>query len=277
MIRDKQFIEMTDQELSALCQFVKTQCGIIIKDEKRGLINCRMQKALAALELDSFSEYFECLKSDPSGRMLSALINAVTVNYTFFMRENVHYEVLKNTVLGELKERIKDHDLRIWCAACSTGEEAYTLSMVINDFFILDKLRWNTKVLATDISTSVLEKARKGIYKNTDLQPLPSKWLERYLTPYHKNQMIFSESIRNEVIFRRFNLMEKNYPFKRKFHVIFCRNVLIYFDTDTQKQLQRQLADCLEQGGYLFIGHAEIFYDEENQFEYIAPSVYKKK
>lgn len=276
MIRDSGYIEMSDMEFSRLSQLIKEQCGLSIKEEKRGILCSKLHRTLQSLNLKSFSEYIEFILRDSSGYAIDELINCVTINYTYFMRETAHFKLFKEVSLLDLIHRINDNDLRVWCSASSTGEEAYTLAILIHEFFGMEKVHWNTKILATDISTSALEVAKQGIYKKSSLSTLPKGWVEQYFSPLGVDSCVVREEIRKEVIFRRFNLTERRFPFKRKFHVIFCRNVMIYFDIAMQIKLQEQLYDCLEKGGYLFIGHAEALHDDVGRFEYIAPSVYRK-
>jgi chemotaxis protein methyltransferase CheR len=148
--------------------------------------------------------------------------------------------------------------------------------MIIDEFFGKEKFYWDTKVLATDISSKVLEEAKKGVYKNTQTDTLPSKWRLSYLNKIDSECSAFNDKIKSEVIFRKFNLMETVFPFKKKFHVIFCRNVMIYFDSKTKCELVKKFYDLLEPGGYLFIGHSESLNREETNLKYIMPAVYRK-
>jgi chemotaxis protein methyltransferase CheR len=149
--------------------------------------------------------------------------------------------------------------------------------MILDEFFGKDKLFWDTKVLATDISGSVLETAQKGIYENERIAPLPSHWKLSYFKKIDNERSVLTERIRNEVIYRRFNLVEESFPFKKKFHVIFCRNVMIYFDNETKIKLVNKFYDHMEYGGYLFIGHSESLNRETTRFKYVMPAVYKKE
>jgi chemotaxis protein methyltransferase CheR len=192
------------------------------------------------------------------------------------MREADHFAYFKEVVLPYFASRVTDRDLRIWCAGCSSGEEPYTLAMILDEFFGRDKLYWDTKVLATDISNKVLEEARKGIYSNKEMETLPAKWRINHTIKQDSENSVFTEKLRSEVIFRKFNLMETVFPFKKKFHVIFCRNVMIYFDEKTKNTLVNKYYDLLEVGGYLFIGHSESLNREETRFKYVQPAVYRK-
>ncbi|MDQ0192454.1 CheR family methyltransferase [Paenibacillus wynnii] len=270
-------ISINNREFSRLTSYIQARLGIHLSDEKRSLVVGRLQNELTQLNVKSFSEYIDILLQDKTGNILNSLINKITTNHTYFMREVEHFTFLKETLLPQYLHSLKEKDLRLWCAACSTGEEPYTLAMLINDFFQNDSLAWDTQVLATDISDRVLELARKAEYSPEQILPLPQHWKSQYLRRNENGNFTFHEKIKNEVIFRKFNLMEPNYPFKRKFHIIFCRNVMIYFDMETKTELLCKLYDSLESGGYLFIGHSESINRESTPFKYIMPAVYRKE
>lgn len=251
--------------------------GINLKEEKRSLVMGRLQNELLQNNFCSFSEYLDYVMSDPSGDAAAAMINRITTNHTYFMRESDHFNYFRDTVLPHLKNTVESNDLRIWSAGCSTGEEPYTLAMIIDEFFGDEKSNWDTKILATDISSRVLEKARKGIYSNEAAAYLPKMWKIKYFNLFDKENMIISEKIKNEVIYRKFNLMDDNFPFRKKFHVIFCRNVMIYFDIKTKWDLANKFYNMMEYGGYLFIGHSESLNRDETRYKYILPAVYRKE
>lgn len=269
-------ITITKKEFNQLSSFIKTNYGINLKPEKETLVIGRLQNELIQKGFKDFSEYYEYVVGDKTGLAVTGLLDKITTNHTFFMREADHFGYLKEVVLPYFTSRITDRDLRIWCAGCSSGEEPYTLAMILDEFFGKDKLNWDTKVLATDISSKVLEEAKKGIYSNKEIETLPAKWRLNYTTKRGNEESIFIERLRNEVIFRKFNLMESVFPFKKKFHVIFCRNVMIYFDDKTKNTLVNKYYDLLEPGGYLFIGHSESLNREETRFKYVQPAVYRK-
>ncbi len=231
---------------------------------------------LSAKGYHSFSEYFFEAFSDPTKTEITELVNKLTTNHTFFMRESKHFDFLMSKVLPFFENNIKDYDLRVWSAGCSTGEEPYTLAMIIADYFGNKKSAWDTKILATDISVRALEHAAKGIYTADELKGLSPVWKLRYFQSISDGKFEVSEDIKNEVIFRSFNLMDGIFPFKKKFHIIFCRNVMIYFDYETRKTLINKLYNIMEPGGYLFIGHSEIINRDDSKFRYIIPSVYQK-
>lgn len=270
-------VTITDKEFDMLSGYIKANYGIHLKPEKKSLIIGRLHNVLAQKNFDSFSEYFEYVVSDKTGEAVTTLINKITTNHTFFMREPEHFDYFKNKVLPFLFQTVKEKDLRVWSAGCSSGEEPYTLAMIIDEYLGNEKMFWDSKILATDISDKVLDKAKKGVYENEKVEPVPSIWKASYFKKFDNENYILTDKIRNEVIYRKFNLMDKIFPFKRKFHVIFCRNVMIYFDNKTKDELTEKFYDSLEYGGYLFIGHSESLNRETTRFKYIMPAVYRKE
>jgi chemotaxis protein methyltransferase CheR len=270
-------ITITENEFKKLSEFIHKNYGIHLKSEKKTLVLGRLHNVLQQEGFTSFTEYYDYIVSDKTDRAVVTLIDKITTNHTFFMRETAHFYYFRDKVLPYLANTINDRDLRIWCAASSTGEEAYTLAMIIDEFFGNEKIFWDTKVLATDISEKVLDIAKKGIYSNERIAPLPSSWKINYFKKFDAENAILIDKIRNEVIYRKFNLMDVVLPFKRKFHIIFCRNVMIYFDNQTKNHLINKLYDHMEYGGYLFIGHSESLNRETTRFKYVMPAVYRKE
>ena len=273
----RQNFSITDKEFYQLASYIKENYGINLKKEKKILLTTRLHNVLMQNGFKSFTEYYEYILSDKTGEAVSTLVNQITTNHTFFMREAEHFNYFKETVLPYFKNTIKDKDLRVWSAGCSTGEEAYTLAMIIDEFFGMDKSGWDTKILATDISGKVLETAAKGIYDNEKTAVLTPERKLRYFKINDSKSSVVIDRIKDEVIFRKFNLMDKVYPFKRKFHVIFCRNVMIYFDEKTRTELINKFYDATEYGGYLFIGHSETINRSKSKYKYVMPAVYRKE
>lgn len=270
-------INISEAEFAKLAGFIKSNYGINLKGEKKSLIIGRLNNVLMQKDFNSFSDYYDYVVADKTGYAAAVLIDKITTNHTFFMREVDHFYFFKNTVLPYLASTIRDKDLRIWSAGCSTGEEPYTLAMLLDEHFGKEKVLWDSKLLATDISGKVLEAAKKGVYSNEEISLLPAKWKLGYFKKYDNENSILVDKIRDEVIYRKFNLMEAVFPFKRKFHVIFCRNVMIYFDNKTRDDLVNKYYQHLEPGGYLFIGHSESLNRGTTQFKYIMPAVYRKE
>ncbi len=270
-------IQITKKEFSKLSSLIKSDYGIYLKEEKQTLVMGRLNGILEQKNFKSFSEYYDYLVSDKTGEALIALTDKITTNHTFFMREADHFFYFRDKVLPYLKSKVTDKDLRIWSAGCSSGEEPYALAMIIDEFFGREKLLWDTKVLATDISGAVLDKARKGLYENDRIAVLPPAWKLNYLDKVDDGKSAIVDGIKDMVIFRKLNLMDQKFPFRKKFHVIFCRNVMIYFDAATKCELVNKFYDLTDHGGYLFIGHSESLGRDETKYKYIMPSVYRKE
>jgi chemotaxis protein methyltransferase CheR len=269
--------KLQDEEFIQLARYIKGNFGVNLT-QKRTLIESRLQNILLEKNFESFAQYYEYVVSDKNGDAVISLIDKLTTNHTFFMRESEHFEFFRSTLLPKLSSVYsKEKDLGIWSAGCSTGEEPYTLAMIIHDFFVANKSQWDTKILATDISTRVLQRAVEGVYSNEALLEISDRWKKVYFNRHDQHNSIVADNIKKEVIFRRFNLMNKEFPFKKKFHVIFCRNVMIYFDAETKRHLIEKFYQNLEHGGYLFIGLAESLNFEKTKFKYVMPSVYRKE
>lgn len=273
----RSIVAITEKEFRQLAEYIKRNYGIHLKEEKQTLVTGRLQNVLQQAGFKNFTEYYHHIVSDKSGDAVVTLVDKITTNHTFFMREADHFDYFKDKVLPFLVGNIKDKDLRIWCAACSTGEESYTLAILLNEFFGKEKMWWDTKVLATDISERALSIAKKAIYSNERINPLPNQWKTNYFKKYDTDNSILTEKLRSEVIYRKFNLMDNTFPFKKKFHVIFCRNVMIYFDNKTKLDLVKKFYNSMEPGGYLFIGHSESLNRNETAYKYVMPAVYRKE
>lgn len=270
-------IPLKDEEFYNFSSFVFDHFGINLTEAKRGLVSGRLHSVLKKHGFKSFGEFFDKMKADKDGLLLSELINRISTNFTYFYRESDHFLLLKDRILPDFSKTIGNKDLRIWCAGCSSGEEPYTLIMLLLDFFKLEYSQWKAGVLATDISEDMLIFARKGVYPFDRMKMLPKEWVRRYFKKVGAQDYRVVDDIQREVSFRRFNLMNKTYPFRSKFHVIFCRNVMIYFDQPTKEQLVKRFVEQLVPGGYLFIGHSETIGRNHPLLDYIGPSVYRRK
>ena len=270
-------MQISEKEFKQLADYIKANYGIFLKTEKQTLMTTRLSNVLTEKNLTSFADYFNYIVADKTGDAIVTLIDKITTNHTFFMREVDHFNYFKEKVLPQLTSNSKQKDLRIWSAGCSSGEEPYTLAMIIDEFLGIDKKLWDTKILATDISSKVLNVACEGIYTNERIAVIPTSWKLNYFEKLENENTILIPRIRNEVIYRKFNLMEEAFPFKKKFHVIFCRNVMIYFDNKTKIDLVKKFYDLTEPGGYLFIGHSESLNRNESEYKYVLPSVYRKE
>ncbi|HYO83552.1 MAG TPA: CheR family methyltransferase [Bryobacteraceae bacterium] len=262
-IRPKEFALIRDFALSTF--------GLDLHQGKERLVSARLGKHLLAGGFKSFEDYFRHVEKDKTGASIIALINSLPTNHTAFLREADHFQYLIGTVLPEYRSR---GQVRVWSAACSTGEEVYSLL-----FSYLDAQSGNRlpqlKVTGTDISTRVLGVARTATYPTDRVAQLPQAWITRFLRKVPPDRYEVRDEIRNMADFHRLNLMEP-FPESYRFPVIFCRNVMIYFNKATQSQLVRRLGERLEPGGYLFVGHAESLSGLEHGLRYIKPAVYRK-
>lgn len=268
-------ITLKDSEFNEMVVFMKKNYGINL-EKKRQLIEGRLSNLLERRGINSFGEYISIInRRNPEEIMI--LINKLTTNHTFFYREDNHYKFLKENILPEYESCHKMGFLNIWSAGCSSGEEPFTTAMAIDDYFGLKKSKINTKIVATDISHNVLSKAKEAVYSEDSIKGLPQQWKIKYLDKLPSNGYKVCDLIRNQVHFGVFNLMNQipiNY--RNKYHIVFCRNVMIYFDQKTKNDLINRLYDAVEYGGYLFIGHSETIQRGESKFKYICPAVYKK-
>lgn len=268
-------IKISDIEFRRLVAYIKNNYGINLS-QKRNLIEGRLGNIVIAKGFSEFSEYLDFVFSEKGGDEMINMINKLTTNHTYFMRESSHFDYFNQVVLPYLQKQKTNFDLRVWCAACSTGEEAYTLAMIIDDFFKGSSNSWEKTLLATDISTNVLEKAEKGIYNHSSVAMMPKSFQDKYFTLCEEGQYKVIPNIRQKIVFRKFNLMTEHFPFKKKFDVVFCRNVMIYFDNETKEALLAKIFNCMENGGYLFIGQAESITRSSTGFTYVMPSVYRR-
>ncbi|GAB4529886.1 MAG: protein-glutamate O-methyltransferase [Roseibium sp.] len=247
------------KEFQRLASYISAYSGIKMPPTKKTMLEGRLRRRLRATGFATFADYCRFL-FDEDGLESEAifLIDAVTTNKTDFFREPNHFDVLGNVIVPDLVEG-GVADLRIWSAACSTGAEPYTMAMVLEEAVEERKLR-SYSVLATDLSTDVLAAARKGIYPTGMLKPVPGPLRRKYVLESKDPEMDcmrIHPRLRARVGFARMNLMDEAYPVEQAVHVIFCRNVLIYFDKPTQAKVLSRLCDCLTEGGYLTIGHSE--------------------
>ncbi len=272
-------ISIKPNEYDLIAKLVYERFGIDLGKKKQSLVTNRLRKVLVENNFTSFNDYYKSILNDKSGQSLDTLINKISTNLTYFAREKEHFEYFKNDVLPEQfvnTEIIKDKSIRVWCAGCSTGEEAYTLSMVMHDAAGLSKTQWNLAVLATDISARALRVAEKGIYMGANVDKMNEALKKKYFKKQPDNSLMVKSKVQKVVLFRRLNLMRSQYPFKKKFHSIFCRNVMIYFDVPTRQDLVKKFSEHLIDGGYLFIGHSESLGRKNPYFEYVKPAVYRK-
>lgn len=275
---------MSDTDFRRLSGFIYTECGIKMSDVKKVMLAARLQKRLRILGMKSFGEYCQYLFS-PHGveSELYHLIDAVTTNKTDFFREPDHFEFLTKTALPEIIVRKGGglwKKLMIWSAGCSTGEEPYTLAMVIREFAERSPgFSFDCSILATDISTRVLEKAKHAVYDAERVQPVPDLLKKKYLLrsrDRNKGLVRIVPELRKMVRFRRLNFIENDFGIREMLDIIFCRNVIIYFDRSTQAALLNKFCRQLVPGGYVFMGHSETLHGLDVPLVQVAPTIYRK-
>lgn len=266
---------LTDKEFELFKHLIYQQVGITLDAPKKTLLVSRLGKRLRDLHLSSYQAYYDCVKGKGGEEELIKLLDLVSTNKTEFYREPVHFDFLRDQVLPEVQS---SKTLRIWSSASSSGEEPYTIAMSLSDA-ISDINRWNIKILASDISTRVLAKAASGIYEEERVSQLPNDLVKRHFLRGKGPQagkLQVRPQVARLVTFRRINLMDPTFPIRSQLDVIFCRNVMIYFDRPTQAKLMEKFFRYLRPGGYLFIGHSESLQWIDHQFTYLRPTIYQK-
>ncbi len=272
---------LTDDQFARLSRFIESELGIRMPPAKKIMLESRLQKRIRALRLASFEDYLDFVFSeDQKEAELIHMIDAVTTNKTDFFRESDHFEVLLQQLLPKhhMEGWGKRSPLKAWSAACSTGEEPYTLAMVLSEFG-RENPDFSYHVLATDISTNVLDRGRRAVYPEERISPVPQEYRKRYLLrskDRSSNLVRVKPELRKNVSFHRLNLMHDEYGIRDRFELIFCRNVIIYFERPTQYRLLRHLYDYLVPGGYLFLGHSETLTGMDLPLETVAPTIYRK-
>lgn len=267
----QKFISITDTEFDTMIKFVYNKFGIDLQ-KKRQLVESRLTYILKTKNIQSFDEYLSLIQKDENE--LQLFLNRITTNHSYFAREIDHFDYLLKTVLPQL-EKTGAREYRIWSAGCSSGQEAYNIAMAIDHYFGQRKGSLDTKILATDISSDVLIKAQKGIYAQDVINGLPKDWIDKYFTKLPNNQYQVIDKIRQEVIFRKGNLMEP-FQVKKPFDIIFCRNVMIYFDNETTQGLIEKFYNATALNGHLFIGHSESVDKNRTKYECVMPAIYKR-
>lgn len=266
-------MKLTDEDFSRMVDYVKRNFGInLIK--KRLLIEGRLSFTLQSRGFTSYKDYIDTVMADKTGAEVAFLLDKLTTNHTFFMREKEHFDFFTATILPYLESTVKDRELRIWSAGCSFGNEPYNLAMCIAEYFKDRKKNFDCRILATDISTKALKFAKEGIYLKRAIDDLPPAWVEKYFKKLDDEHYQVTDELRREIVFKHFNLMEQ-IPFKKPFHLISCRNVMIYFDTPTREALVDRFYNSTEEGGYLFIGHSETIQKSKN-YKSIKPAIYRR-
>ncbi len=275
-------IEISPQDYELVRSLVYERSGINLGSNRQHLVQARLAKRIRVEKFSGFREYFKFLESDSTGDEVSNLIDAMSTNTTFFFREPDHFHFLIESLAQKIKEENwdqKNYSLRVWSAACSSGEEPYTLAMVLHKF-LQDYPSMDFKILATDISQKVLALASTGQYDLMKLKSIPEEYRRVYTRPLDKGKSGLGEIIpdlRKYITFSHFNLIAPSYPFKYGFDYVFCRNVMIYFDRPTQEGVVNRIGGHLRPGGYFVVGHSESLNGLKHNLHYQKPTVYKQK
>jgi chemotaxis protein methyltransferase CheR len=269
---------MSDNDFNKVSLFIYNEVGIKMPPEKKVLLENRRQKRLRELKMTNFSDYIEFLFSKKGiEQELISMIDVITTNKTDFFRESVHFNYLTDIIIPELQQK-SAKQFRVWSAGCSSGEEPYTIAITLQG--LLEKNVINDySIYATDISTIVLDKARQAVYPSRTVDNIPltikKKYFLKSTDPENKYVCIIPE-LKRRITFQRFNFMNEAYKTPHTFDVIFCRNVIIYFDRKTQENVIAKLCTKLNKGGYLFLGHSESITNMNLPLESIKPTVFKK-
>ena len=264
---------ISDEDFRKLTNFIKSEYGITL-EAKRQLVTSRLSTLVTEQGFDSFTPFITQLLRERNPEKVEQVLNRLTTNYTFFMRENEHFDFFTKVIMPELVRKHQNKkSLAIWSAGCSSGEEPYNITMCIKDFLGIQANQWDTRILATDISQRAMAKAKKGVYEVPDT--VPAAWKKKYFKHLGGTRYAVSPEVRNNVVFQTFNLMDP-IKFRTKFDVIFCRNVMIYFDQPTKDALVRRFYDATVPGGYLMISHSENL-SKDAPYVTVAPSTFQKK
>lgn len=267
---------ITPQEFDQFRTLIYQECGISLNESKKTLLVSRLSKRLRTLELDSFQAYYDLVSGQTEGEEFTLLLDLVSTNKTDFFREPKHFDFLRDQILPTLQATKR---IRIWSSASSSGEEPYTIAMTLYDS-VPDPERWDFKILASDISTRVLARAASGVYEGERVRDLPTDIVARHFLKGKGDcagMIKVKPHLTQMVRYRRINLMDGSFPIKSPLDLIFCRNVMIYFDRPTQAQLVTKFYRYLKPGGYLFIGHSESLQRLDQPFKAIAPTIYQKE
>jgi chemotaxis protein methyltransferase CheR len=263
----------SDDDFNALRALVHEVTGISLTENKRNLVYGRLSRRLRALQLGSFMEYRRLLESDREGAEMVEFVNAITTNLTSFFRENHHFEYLREKCLAPLVRAKPGQRFRIWSAGCSTGEEPYSIAMTVCET-LGDNPRVDLKILATDLDSEVLNRARNGVYSADHVKGISPTHLARYFD-INRGKHAVKSSVSRLITFNQLNLMH-DLPMRGPLDVIFCRNVIIYFDKDTQRRLFQRYARLQRPGDILFIGHSESMFKISDAYALIGRTIYQR-
>ena len=270
---------ITDGEFRQLRDLIHLHTGIALSEHKRALVCARLARRLRHYQFTRYAQYYELLcQGDPDGVELMEMINAITTNKTDFFREAHHFQFLTERVFPEHRQK-KTRRLRLWSAAAATGEEAYSLAMTVREAFA-NAPDWDIKILATDIDTRVLAHAAEGVYTAEQATHIEPALLRRYFLKGNgefENRVRVKPALKTLLRFRQLNLLDEPWPMRAPFDIIFCRNVLIYFDKATQRRLLERLSALLSPDGFLMLGHAEAVHGFDYLYRPVGHSIYQSR
>lgn len=267
-------MEINEKDLQRLSVFLRKKFGLVLCTKKH-LVESRLGWYIHEKGFSSFTDYLNFVFSEKSGRELSCMVDRLTTNHTYFMREHEHFQHFTDVFLPLAEKTNRERELRIWSAGCSFGNEPYNIVICMMEYFGGRHKAWDYKILATDISFTALRVARLGIYKADAMEHLPPVWVDKYFKPQPDGTYQVSEEVRNNVVFKYHNLMDE-VKFKKDFDLIFCRNVMIYFDEQTRHSLTERFFEASREGAYLYIGHTETL-GSQTSYTKEAPAIYIKK
>jgi len=265
---------LDDKTFKQFVELIYDRAGISLGPHKRALVSSRLGKRMRKLGITHYSDYYDYIRDDPGNNELVELLDAISTNVTHFYREPRHFEVLSQII--KRWEGQGQSSFRIWCAAASTGEEPYTLAITLSESL---QSIWDAKILATDISQNVLKIAKNGRYEQERIDKIPRQMLTRYFQRYKdKDEVIYQvkDSLKRMITFTWLNLSSPPFPMRGPLDVVFCRNVMIYFDNDVRRRLLQEIYRLLKPGGYLMVGHSESLSGMLSNFKSVEPSVYVK-
>jgi len=270
---------LSTKDFQRLRALILTEAGIQLSDDKRTMLEARVKRRLRALSMESYADYCRYLFSREGGlKEMVPLIDVVTTNKTDFFREPRHFDFMRERAMAEMEERAGGRTALIWSAGCSSGEEPYTLAMVLSEY-AAQRSGFRFRILATDISTQMLDKAQRAVYPDDVVEPVPAPLLRKYFLRSRDRsagRVKVVPELRQTVEFQRLNFMDSIYTVCDRVDAIFCRNVLIYFNRATQQEILSKLCRHLLPGGYLFVGHSESLHDMILPVVPVAPALYRR-
>jgi len=269
--------EIKDREFNTISTMIHNLCGINLHLGKKELVRARLSKRLRLLKLKSFSDYIDYISNDPKKEEFTIMVDLLSTNLTSFFRERTHFDFLKNDIIPLWGQKKENNEIRIWSAGCSSGEELYTLAIVVKEAHDLLKGK-DIKILGTDISTRMLKTAKEGIYSGDRIKKIPTDMRQKYFSKVRDDKSPYysvKPALRELVRIGRLNLLSE-WPMKKQFDMIMCRNVMIYFDKPTQNEVINRFWKILKHEGYLMVGHSESLAGVKHMFSYVRPTIYKK-